>query len=134
MNVIVLKSIDQQLLDICYDIANSKGYKVYPNTPMNNVDYPFITFPTTQVLPKTTKSGLYGRIAMMISIYGDDEQRIDVSNIMEDLFVSYNYIELESRKVYLDANASTFRILEEQPDNKGNILQHGIMDLEFKIG
>lgn len=125
------KSFEQTFFDTLIKTLESQGVRIYPELPMRSVPYPFVSVGEVQMLPKSTSSTLLGKMFVTLDVWGERNQRKDISKIMEKTLQILRVVAVEGKRLCLNVNAVNSRILSDTSTT--DILWHGVLQLEFNI-
>lgn len=77
--------------------------------------YPFVVVGDIQVVPNMTKTSLNGNVIITIDVWGDDEQRLTVSDMVERFFhAAIGTICTEHYHFYGRANEQSKELTQDQ--------------------
>lgn len=84
------KSPEQELFDAVYSAIQDKGYTVYDYLPQENeqVEYPFVVVGGITTAMTANKSAYRGKATITIDVWGDMNNKVEVSTIGDDIFTS----------------------------------------------
>ena len=112
----MMKSRDQALFDSVYAIIAPR-YKIYDYKPMTQVDYPFVELESTQTLHDTTKSHIRGSVVLILSVWGLQRNRKQVSEIAEWIMENTKQFTAQGYSWYLDFSSSDVNIMDDTTTN-----------------
>lgn len=125
-----IKQCDQLIFDEIFKQASQKlGYQTYFSLPDLNVSYPFVVMGETQLIPKPTKSGIVGTVSLTIHVWGADGNRIQVSNMISELYRVSASIE-RIGTVYFNMDLTSGSTILHDNSTQEDLI-HGILDLSF---
>ncbi|GKQ42913.1 hypothetical protein RD055328_08360 [Companilactobacillus sp. RD055328] len=130
-----MQSPEQQLFDYFYKFGLESNYDVYDHLPMQeeSATYPFVTVGETQIISGGTKYSLNGYVAITIHFWGNDTQRLTISDMVNRFFYAGIHLKnLKNYNVVIDKQAITQRVLQDT-SVPNTTLWHGILDIQFKI-
>ena len=86
-----MKSPEQELYDSVYSLCMKLGYDVYDHLPLENepVNYPFIVVGSMNTVTSglgVNKTNFNNITKLIVDVWGDSEQRLDVSNIADEIY------------------------------------------------
>lgn len=86
-----MKSPEQELYDSVYSLCMKLGYDVYDHLPLENepVNYPFIVVGSMNTVTSglgANKTNFNNITKLIVDVWGDSEQRLDVSNITDEIY------------------------------------------------
>lgn len=86
-----MKSPEQELYDSVYSLCMKLGYDVYDHLPLENepVNYPFIVVGSMNTVTSglgANKTNFNNITKLIVDVWGDSEQRLDVSNIADEIY------------------------------------------------
>lgn len=86
-----MKSPEQELYDSVYSLCIKLGYDVYDHLPLENepVNYPFIVVGSMNTVTSglgANKTNFNNITKLIVDVWGDSEQRLDVSNIADEIY------------------------------------------------
>ena len=111
-----MKSRDQALFDSVFAIIMPR-YKVYDHKPLNQVAYPFVEMESTQTLHSTTKSHIGGSVVLILSVWGLQKNRKQVSDIAEWIIENTKEFTSQGYSWHIDFNASDVSIMDDTTTN-----------------
>lgn len=126
---------DQLIFDYIYQLSLNSGYATYDHLPLEseNVPYPFVLVGPVQTLPVTTKNAIQGQITANVDVWGDEESRFKVSQIMNDIFIQcMQPVRLGDTFVRLRIDQYDNQIIQDT-SVPNTVLNHGIMTLVFNL-
>lgn len=127
-----MKALNQAVFDEIFKRAREIG-QTYASLPDSRAVYPFIVPSYVQVIPKSTSSGLVGRVIATIDMWGEHKHRAQIAGYEEQLFRSLSYLNLDNRRLVLLSDISDFEIMEARDENVSLSLIRGRMTLQFNI-
>lgn len=128
------KSRDQALFDALYTVGTDLGYKVYPYKPSGDTKFPYMELEGTQTINVSNKTAIHGSVIVMVSIWGEQIQRGQVSSMASAFFNACLSIQKAGDYHFsLDANASGIQIIQHKEDVSSPVLHRAIMSIQFSI-
>ena len=112
----MMKTRDQALFDSVYAIIAPR-YKVYDYKPMTQVDYPFVELESTQTLHTATKSHISGSVVLILSVWGLQRNRKQVSDIAEWIMENTKQFTSQGYSWHLDFSSSDVNIMDDTTTN-----------------
>ena len=112
----MMKTRDQALFDSVYAIASTR-YKVYDYKPLNKVDYPFVELESTQTLHETTKSHIRGSVVLILSVWGLQRNRKQVSDIAQWIMENTKQFTAQGYEWNLDFSSISVDIMDDTTTN-----------------
>lgn len=112
----MMKSRDQALFDSVWAIIAPR-YKVYDYKPMTQVDYPYVEMESTQTLHETTKSHIRGSVVLILSVWGLQRNRKQVSDIAEWIMENTKQFNAQGYEWHLDFSSSDVNIMDDTTTN-----------------
>lgn len=112
----MMKSRDQALFDSVYAIIAPR-YKVYDYKPMKEVGYPFVELESTQTLHETTKSHIRGSVVLILSVWGLQRNRKQVSEMAEWIMENTKQFTAQGYSWHLDFSSSDVNIMDDTTTN-----------------
>ena len=112
----MMKTRDQALFDSVYAIIAPR-YKVYDYKPLNQVAYPFVEMESTQTLHSTTKSHIGGSVVLILSVWGLQRNRKQVSDIAEWIMENTKQFTAQGYEWHLDFSLSDVNIMDHTTTN-----------------
>lgn len=111
-----MKSRDQALFDSVWAIIAPR-YKVYDYKPLNQVAYPFVELESTQILHEATKSHIRGSVVLILSVWGLQKNRKQVSEIAEWIMENTKQFTAQGYSWHLDFGSSSVDIMDDTTTN-----------------
>jgi len=111
-----MKSRDQALFDSVYAIIAPR-YKVYDYKPLNQVGYPFVELESTQTLHEATKSHIRGSVVLILSVWGLQRNRKQVSEIAQWIMENTKQFTAQGYSWHLDFSSSDVNIMDDTTTN-----------------
>ena len=112
----MMKTRYQALFDSVYAIIAPR-YKVYDYTPLTQVAYPFVELESTQTLHETTKSHIRGSVVLILSVWGLQRNRKQVSDIAEWIMENTKQFTAQGYSWHLDFSSSDVNIMDDTTTN-----------------
>lgn len=112
----MMKTRDQSLFDSVYAIIAPR-YKVYDYKPLNQVAYPFVELESTQTLHETTKSHIRGSVVLILSVWGLQRNRKQVSDIAQWVMENTKQFTAQGYSWHLDFSSSDVNIMDDTTTN-----------------
>ena len=112
----MMKTRDQALFDSVYAIIAPR-YKVYDYKPLNQVAYPFVELESTQTLHETTKSHIRGSVVLILSVWGLQKNRKQVSDMAEWIIENTKQFTAQGYEWNLDFSSSSVGIMDDTTTN-----------------
>ena len=112
----MMKTRDQALFDSVYAIIAPPN-KVYDYKPMTQVAYPFIELESTQTLHETTKSHIRGSVVLILSVWGLQRNRKQVSDMAQWVMENTKQFTAQGYSWHLDFSSSDVNIMDDTTTN-----------------
>lgn len=112
----MMKTRDQALVDSVHAIIKPR-FKFYDYKPLNQVDYPFIELESTQTLHETTKSHIRGSVVLILSVWGLQKNRKQVSDIAQWIMENTKQFTAQGYSWHLDFSSSDVNIMDDTTTN-----------------
>ena len=112
----MMKTRDQALFDSVYAIIAPR-YKVYDYKPLNQVAYPFVELESTQTLHETTKSHIRGSVVLILSVWGLQKNRKQVSDMAQWVMENTKQFTAQGYEWNLDFSSSSVDIMDDTTTN-----------------
>ena len=126
------KMPDQDIYDEVYKLSQKLGYTTYPSKPMTNVPYPFAEMGSVSIINTPNKSVINGTVVLEVNVWGTERQRMDVSNMVNTLFLDFIKIRRTTNfKISTSINESNIQIMEDTSTNQK--LYRGLLSLYVKF-
>lgn len=128
-----MASPQQELYDGLFIFSQNLGYTTYDHLPMQseNAKYPFVVIGESQMIPGTYKTARSGRFTQTIHVWGGEEMRLVVSDMVDEfvwignrLATQYDFV---SRVSLGDVQ------LMQDTSVPNTVLNHGIVTLVFDL-
>ena len=119
--------VQEELFDRLYFFAqNELGLDTYDSLPRDGTEYPFAEIAETDLVSDNLKNAYSGTITQTINVWGDQDMRFLVAQMMNQLCVD----RMKSDHYTFDLKNMQKRILPDSsvPNTR---LFHGILTLEF---
>ncbi|HGM1653686.1 hypothetical protein [Lactobacillus gasseri] len=119
--------VQEELFDRLYFFAqNELGFDTYDSLPRDGTKYPFVEVAETNLVSNDLKNAYSGTITQTLNVWGDQDMRFLVAQIMNKLCVN----RVKSDHCIFDLKNMQKRILPDSsvPNTR---LFHGILTLEF---
>jgi hypothetical protein len=131
----MIKSPQQELYDYVFAQALERGYDTYDHLPMQseNASYPFVTLENMDLVPDPNKTSIGATINLTVNVWGNQEQRLTVDSIANDLFmIASSWFSTDHYHYHGRLNGSDYQIIQDTsvPDT---ILNHAIVNLQFVL-
>ena len=112
----MMKTRDQALFD-SEDAIIAPRYKVYDYKPMTQVAYPFVELESTQTLHETTKSHIRGSVVLILSVWGLQKNRKQVSDMAQWVMENTKQFTAQGYEWHLDFSSSDVNIMDDTTTN-----------------
>lgn len=119
--------VQEELFDRLYYFSQDElGFDTYDSLPRDGTKYPFVEVAETDLVSGNLKNAYSGTITQTINVWGDQNMRFLIGNMMNKLCVD----RVNSDHYTFDLKNVQKRTL---PDSSvpNTILFHGILTLEF---
>lgn len=130
----MLFSPDMELFNYFYAKCDEK-YSTYDYLPMKsqNASYPFIVISGSQLVPDSTKYALNGDIAQTIDVWGMADDRVTVSNIVNDIYrQALICTGTEHYRMSFNKQRSDIQVVTDT-SVQNVVLLHAILDIHMTI-
>lgn len=84
--MIDIKTPDQDLFDYFFAWSQQQGYDTYTRLPDSSASYPFVIIGGSQQVSGGTKTSINGNIYQTIDVWGNEDQRLVVSQMTDRFF------------------------------------------------
>lgn len=119
--------VQEELFDRLYFFAQDElGFDTYDSLPRDRTKYPFVEIAETDLVSDNLKNAYSGTITQTINVWGDQDMRFLVTQMMNKLCVN----RMKSDHYTFDLKNMQKRILPDSsvPNTR---LFHGVLTLEF---
>lgn len=127
----MIKTRDQSIFDEMFGRSEKLGFKTYDFKQMSDVPYPFVEFEDTQTIHKPNKTNVKGTVALVLSVWGLQKKRKQVSDMASALF--NEALQIDKTVGYswaLNIQSSDIKIMDDLSTNTP--LKRAIVTLEFR--
>lgn len=131
-----MKSPEQELYDSVYSLCMKLGYDVYDHLPLENepVNYPFIVVGAMNTVTSglgANKTNFNNITKLIVDVWGDSEQRLDVSNIVDEIYQNCMGKPIEKDYQFYPVQKETTKQLMQDTSVPNMIFNRAMLTLAF---
>lgn len=128
-------SPDQELFDCIMIASQDYGFETYDHLPLEteNASYPFVEIGDIQQLNLPNKTALGARFIVNLNVWGDNEMRLDVSQMSDCLSSLANHVLLTDHYRFVGRPGQTDKQILNDTSVENTVLKHGILTLVFDL-
>lgn len=123
----------QELYDALFIRSQDLGFDTYDHLPLEGepAPYPFVVVGETQTVKSATKTALQAEFYITCHVWGSEEQRLRVSQMMAQLDAAQ--ILHSKHYAFVQQFNDTDQQQLQDTSVKNTVLNHGVITLAFKL-
>lgn len=125
-----MKSPQQQLFDHLFLMSLNLGYETYMDLPPDGANYPFVYIGEQFTNDIANKTNVMGEVTQYIRIYGSNESRRQVTDLVNDLVREIRKLR-HTDTFYVSVNALRQQVMVETVTPSKPIV--GRIEIDFKF-